>query len=72
MARNHSDAQPNRALTNAEWESLHELIQGERKVSVETLCKRWGVSKARYYQRYPVAVKTNEIAPDSPQQIAGA
>jgi hypothetical protein len=61
MARNHSDAQPLKVLTAAQWDALHAEIQDDknRSVSVAELCRRKGVSKARYYQRYPVGPKQN-------------
>jgi len=47
-------AQPGRVLTDAEWEALHHAVQTNLSVSVEKLCRLAGVSRARYYRRYPV------------------
>jgi hypothetical protein len=69
MARNHADAQPKRALSEEQWQRLHELIQSTRDVSVVKLCETWGVSKARYYQRYPVNPKNENTRQTNPAGV---
>lgn len=53
MPRDRSTAQPHRKLSEEEWEALRLQVETQKTVSVETLCGRWGVSKQRFYRKFP-------------------
>lgn len=69
MARNHADAQPGRVLTEAEWQDLHERIQAFKSISVAEHCKAAGVSRARYYVRFPVRPKNENTHQANPAGV---
>lgn len=62
MPRDKSSAQPHRKLTPEEWEALRVQVERQRTVSVETLCGRWGVSKQRFYKRFPAGRRPGSTA----------
>lgn len=57
MPRNHADAQPARVLTDEEWADLKAEVDREKRVSVEALCRARGVSRQRFYRKFPVGKK---------------
>lgn len=53
MARNKSDAQPNKKLSSKQWMRLYRAYLKRTTESVEKICDKYGVSKARFYKVRP-------------------
>lgn len=70
MVRKPGGPQPKIALSEIEWERLFKDVIELPHVAVKVLCKRYGVSRARFYKKFGARLKAHKENGGTPSREA--